>query len=383
MRVVVVEGPGDRRASIGEHFVHLRDRLANGSSEPRSEHEIEVERLMELIGLHELEQQLGLARCVGLAHRDQRTTWVLSLVGVDDTAPAPPIVVCSRLKLDVHVGTSVFGGLQAIALGKHLIGKTIGLARHTDRVDTEPLDSPIEPERERAIEVRLDVFVLPVPVGLPRCEHVQVPLPRRAIRFGDASPGRATEDRGPVVGRKIAVRALAVAEPEPIALTRTTASGDCIDEPLVLRTAVVRHDVEHDANAVLTASGHQTVEVGQRAVRWLDVHVVGDVVAVIHLRRREARAHPDRVDTECLQIRQVVDDALQVALAVAIGIGERAHVHLIHDGIAPPGAFSSDTHGCSLRRTGRGTHDEFEFELLVEHLSVATTDGFNDQIGCT
>src|SRR3954452_12817317 len=87
------------------------------------------------------------------------------------------------------------------------------LAEDRHGVDADPFDTTIEPEREHAIEVVDDVGVVPVEIGLPRRERVLVPLAGRAVGLGDPSPGRTAEDRPPVVGWFVAVRALAVAEP--------------------------------------------------------------------------------------------------------------------------------------------------------------------------
>ena len=47
---------------------------------------------------------------------------------------------------------------------------------------------------------------------------------------------------------------------------------------------MVRHDVEHDADAAIFCFVQRAVEIGERSVLRLDVEVVGDVVAMIGLR---------------------------------------------------------------------------------------------------
>jgi hypothetical protein len=66
--------------------------------------------------------------------------------------------------------------------------------------------------------------------------------------------------------------------------------------------------------------GHQPVEVGQRAVLRIDVLVVGDVVAEVHLRRGIDGRQPDRVHAQFLQVVQPLGDAVQIADAVAVRI---------------------------------------------------------------
>src|SRR3954454_2404299 len=113
------------------------------------------------------------------------------------------------------------------------------LAEDRHGVDADPFDTTIEPEGEHAIEVVDDVGVVPVEIGLPRRERVLVPLSRRAVGLGDASPRRTAEDRPPVVGWFVAVRAGAVAEPVAGALGRAGTRLQRRLEPRMVRAAVV------------------------------------------------------------------------------------------------------------------------------------------------
>src|ERR1700687_767316 len=72
----------------------------------------------------------------------------------------------------------------------------------------------------------------------------------------------------------------------------------------------------------------------------MDTAVVADVVTPIVERRRVDRIQPDCVDTErvraTVKIIEMRSDAVKVADAVAIRIGERARIDLIEDGALPP-----------------------------------------------
>ena len=84
------------------------------------------------------------------------------------------------------------------------------------------------------------------------------------------------------------------------------------------------------------APGDEGVGVGERAEARVDVAVVGDVVAgVVHGGDVEG-ADPQGVDPEVAQVGQPARDAGQVADPVAVGVGPRARVHLVDDGVAPP-----------------------------------------------
>ncbi|GGW94003.1 hypothetical protein GCM10010353_06680 [Streptomyces chryseus] len=203
-------------------------------------------------------------------------------------------------------------------------------------VDAEAVDAPVQPEAQDVLEVGADLRVAPVQVGLLGGEHVEVPLARSAVGFDDARPGGAAEHRPPVVGRLLAVRAPAVGEVEAGAGHAAGAGGQCLAEPDVLAGAVVGDDVQQHLDAEPPGGGDQQVELGEITEDRVDVAVVGDVVAVVVLRRGVERAQPDAVDAELLEVRKPRPYAGQVADAVAGAVQEAADVHLVDHRVPPP-----------------------------------------------
>src|SRR5260370_13121544 len=146
-------------------------------------------------------------------------------------------------------------------------------------------------------------------------------------------PGGAAESGGPIVGWL--VRSFAVAPDEPIAM-RGGAGRFGIEEPFVLVGGVVDDEIENDFYVALFAFGDETIEIRERAVHGIDIFVVGDVVAEIDLRGREARRNPDGVDAEVFEVIEFRGDALEVADAVVVAVGEAARIDLVEDGVLPP-----------------------------------------------
>ena len=103
---------------------------------------------------------------------------------------------------------------------------------------------------------------------------------------------------------------------------------------------VVGHQVDDDLEPEVVGGGEQRVGVVEGAEERVDVAVVGDVVAVVVLRRGVERRDPHGVDAEVAQVGQPAGDAGQVADAGAAtaraGRGEAADVDLVDDGVAPP-----------------------------------------------
>ena len=177
-------------------------------------------------------------------------------------------------------------------------------------VDPEAVDAAVEPEAEDLLETLLYRFFVPVEVGLLGREEVEVVLAGLLVQ----------RPRGPAEGRRPLVRRAAVAAGAehvalPVGMQRV---GDRVPEPLVLVRRVVRNDVDRHPDPELMRVCEQLVEIGERPELRVDVGVVGDVVAVVGLRRGVERRQPDRVDAEIPQVRQARADPRQVADTVPV-----------------------------------------------------------------
>ena len=65
-------------------------------------------------------------------------------------------------------------------------------------------------------------------------------------------------------------------------------------------------------------------------------HVVADVVAAVAQRGGVERRQPEAVDAEPLDVVELGDQAVEVARARAVGVGEGADEDLVEDGLAVP-----------------------------------------------
>src|SRR5690348_13677148 len=104
---------------------------------------------------------------------------------------------------------------------------------------------------------------------------------------------------------------------------------------------MVRHEVEQQSDSARMQPLDQPIEIGQRAVHRIDIGVIGDVVAEIAEWRGIDRAQPHRPDTEPFQVIDPLDDAFEVAPAVAIRVQEGDGRDLVEHGPFPPfGGFA-------------------------------------------
>ena len=336
--VVIREHPGARCADAAERGERLVDDGAQRLGGPRRLEVAEVEGLLHLVGAHPVGE---------LRQRDDPRLGAQDAVGAVLGEHLVPVAIDLVHALLRPVRGVVPAAAHAAAGLGRVVGEAVDLREAVSDVDAEAVDAAVEPEAQDAAELLLDPLVGPVEVGLRCVEEVQVPGAGGSVGLHDAGPGGAAEDGVPVVRRQLAVLAAALAEHVARALGRARAGGERLLEPAVLARAVVRHQVDDDAQAEAVGGIPHLVEVGERAEERVDVAVVGDVVSGVVLRRGHERREPDRVDPELLERTQSARDAGQIADAVAVGVRERTRVDLVDDRGAPP--VGCDCHSTSLR----------------------------------
>lgn len=330
--VVVVEHPGDGGAGAGDVAYRLGDRRAEGVGVPGCAEEVEEEGLVQFVGA----DVLGVFACGrhGDLADQQPLPAVPGGVLLAHRAPAAPHTV--------HLGPvpgQLVDGVAGALVGSGVVRvRQFGVLEQSGGdIDAEAVDTAVQPEAQHLLEVVADGRVTPVQVGLLGCEQVQVPLAGGAVGLLDAAPGGTAEHRAPVVGRLGPGRAAAGGEVETGALRAARRRGERGAEPRVLARTVVGDDVEQQLEPEAVGIGHEPVELGEVAVDGVDTAVVGDVVAVVVLRRRIERAEPDAVDAELAQVGESGPDAGQVADAVPGAVEEAADVDLVDHRVAPPG----------------------------------------------
>ena len=104
----------------------------------------------------------------------------------------------------------------------------------------------------------------------------------------------------------------------------------------MLVRGVVDDEVDEHADAALLGAVGELDEIAERAVARIDAVVVGDVVAVVALRRGLERHQPDRGDAEPVQVVEPAHQAREVADAVAVGIHVGADRQAVDDRVLVP-----------------------------------------------
>ena len=215
------------------------------------------------------------------------------------------------------------------------IGQTRALGDNVDCVDAEAVDTAIKPPVHHVVDRVAHLRVFPVQIRLLAGEQVKVVLARGWIVL----PGRATEERLPVrrlCARRARFEAWAWITPVVPVAARGLAPGCRFNEPRVLDRRVVDDQIHHHAHTQLVGARNEGVKGCQVAKQRVDVAVVGDVVAVVGLRRAIDGGDPDDVDPEARQVLEATVDTVEISDPVAVRVLERAGVHLVEDRVLPP-----------------------------------------------
>ena len=121
---------------------------------------------------------------------------------------------------------------------------------------------------------------------------------------------------------------------------------------------VVGHEVEQNLKPPPMGLHQQVVEVSQRAEAWIDVAIVGNVIAEINHRRRVNGRDPDRVDPKADKIIEPPLYPSEVADAVVVGVLKGPRVDLIdHTRLPPERGHANSTLGTYAGSKARTSDD--------------------------
>ena len=123
----------------------------------------------------------------------------------------------------------------------------------------------------------------------------------------------------------------------------------------MLRRRVVDDQIDDDPDAPVARFVQQFGEIAQRAQTLVDRVEIGDVIAVVAVRRRVDRIEPQTGDAQSVQVVEATDQATEIAISITIGIRERVHVNAVHHGLVVP-AFAHTARSTQCRRPPIGSH---------------------------
>jgi hypothetical protein len=91
---------------------------------------------------------------------------------------------------------------------------------------------------------------------------------------------------------------------------------------------VIDDEIHDELHATFLDLFDEIVNIFQRSIAWVDILVVGNVIAHVSLRALVDWRHPYHINTQVFQIVKLLCDARNIAPAVVVGVFERGGVHL-------------------------------------------------------
>ena len=228
-----------------------------------------------------------------------------------------------------------------MGLGQVFAGRAFALDQVRDRIQAEAVHSHLQPELHHLPHFFADGGVVVIEIGLVAEETVPV------VCLGNRVPGPVGEFGIHENDAHALILGVGVAPDIPIAARDCPATSRFL-KPGMLVGGVVQNHFDDHADAALVGGLEKELEVVEIAVAGMDGGVVGDVVAVIAQRRRKERHQPDGVDTQFLQVIELLGQAAKIADAIAVGIEKRADVDLVDDGVLVPELVLRHGQGFSL-----------------------------------
>jgi hypothetical protein len=104
----------------------------------------------------------------------------------------------------------------------------------------------------------------------------------------------------------------------------------------MLVRGVREHQVGQHPDPAIRGSANELLDVAQAAQPWVDVVVVGHVVAVVAPRRGEERKQPHRRHSKAGQVVDAAGQAGEVADAVPVGVLERLDIDAVDNRVLVP-----------------------------------------------
>ncbi len=107
-------------------------------------------------------------------------------------------------------------------------------------------------------------------------------------------------------------------------------------EPRVLVGGVIDHEVGDHPHAAVPRGAHELDELTVAAQPGVDAVEVGDVVAVVAVRRWVVRHQPHTGHTQAVQVVDALDQATEVAVSIAVAVLVSLNVQAVDDRVPPP-----------------------------------------------
>ena len=110
---------------------------------------------------------------------------------------------------------------------------------------------------------------------------------------------------------------------------------------------------------------------------WINIEIIGDVVAIIFQRRWIKWQKPDRANTQFLEIIELLDQAPEIADTIRVAVVKSLHVQLINNGVLKPKRVRHDLKLFARGRARRNAElSRYRWTRLSFRMKVAALRAF-------
>ena len=237
------------------------------------------------------------------------------------------------LKIFVDMRTVAYIGTKASiqSVFDRSVRKSRILGNHADDIHAEAIDSLLAPPVHHIEYFIADPGIFPVQIRLLSGKAVQIVHAGLLVKLP-----RGTAEAGSPVVRLLPILRLL---PDVIIAVRILPGAAALDKPCMLIGGVVHNKIHDNPDVMTVCLCKQTVKILHRTEIIHDIAVIGNIVAVVIIRRFVNRRQPDHVNSERLQVIQMCGDSIQITDAVTVAVREAAGINLINYGFLPPCSF--------------------------------------------
>ena len=205
------------------------------------------------------------------------------------------------------------------------------LGNHADHVHAEAVDSFVAPEFHHVINFLTDLFVFPVQIRLFFGKKVKIIHLGLRIVF----PCGTGEAASPVVRLFSVYRIF----PDVVVPVWIVFGLFAFQEPLVLIRGMVYHQIHQHLDFTPVRFLKKLFIVVHSSVVLVNSAVIGNVVAIVILRRLQHRGNPQNINAKLFQVIQFFYNSVDISDSVPIAVVKAFGINLIYNAFFPPVFF--------------------------------------------
>ena len=202
------------------------------------------------------------------------------------------------------------------------------LGNHADYVHAEAIDSLVAPEFHHIIDFLADLFIFPVQIRLFFGKKMEIIHLCLIIIF----PCRTSENTAPVVRLFSVYRIF----PDVVVAVWIVFGFFAFQEPLVLIRGMVYHQIHQHLDFTPVRFLKELFIVVHSSVVLVNSAVIGNVVAIVILRRLQHRGNPQNINAKLFQIIQFFYNSVDISDSIPIAVVKAFWIDLIYNAFFPP-----------------------------------------------